>query len=219
MDRGFDYRVFPSRAPGAPLVVFLADHGEGEQVLSALAELGALDLSLAVIGGFDWNRDLSPWPAPGVMKGGGDFAGGADDFLARLTAALPEIAAALPPAPAYMALAGYSLAGLCAVYAAYRADAFTRFASASGSFWYPGFLDFARTQPFRRVPERVYVSVGDREARTRNPRMQPVEENTRQLAAWYAEQGIETCFELNPGNHFQDPAGRMARGILWMVQG
>ena len=31
--------------------------------------------------GMDWERDLTPWPAPKVLKRGDDFSGGARQFL------------------------------------------------------------------------------------------------------------------------------------------
>jgi len=48
--------------------------------------------------------------------------------------------------------------------------------------------------------------------------MATVEENTARLAALYRERGVETRFELNPGNHFQEPALRTARGVAWMLE-
>ena len=38
-------------------------------------------VTLVSVDGMDWNRDLSPWKAPGVFKGEEDFGGGADDFM------------------------------------------------------------------------------------------------------------------------------------------
>ena len=32
------------------------------------------------------------------------------------------------------------------------------------------------------------------------------------------EKGAETTFELNPGGHFSDPVGRLAKGIRWILQ-
>ena len=49
--------------------------------------------------------------------------------------------------------------------------------------------------------------------------MKPVEENTRLLCNSYSEHGIQTTFELNPGNHFQDAELRLAKGIAWMLSG
>ena len=40
----------------------------------------------------------------------------------------------------FIGIAGYSLAGLFALYALYKTDAFTRVASMSGSLWFPGIM-------------------------------------------------------------------------------
>lgn len=117
----------------------------------------------------------------------------------------------------WIGLAGYSLAGLFAVYAMYRSDLFSRIASASGSLWYPGFVDYVKSHGMKRRPERLYLSLGDKEARTRNPYMKKVQENTELLYGWYRQQGIETTFELNSGNHFVNDTERMAKGIAWIL--
>ena len=62
-------KLYAAKTPGAPLICLLADAGEGDEVRARLTDAGA-DVSLAVIDGLDWNRDLSPWPAPAVFKGG-----------------------------------------------------------------------------------------------------------------------------------------------------
>lgn len=115
-------------------------------------------------------------------------------------------------------IAGYSLAGLFAVYAAYHTDAFARIVSASGSLWYPDFLEYTQGHTLCRVPDKMYFSLGDREAKTKNHCLCLVEERTRTLYEKYSGQGIPTKFELNPGNHFMDAVGRMARGIRWILE-
>ena len=60
---------------------------------------------------------------------------------------------------------------------------------------------------------RVYLSLGDREKNTRNPRMAVVEDRTRQTAELLQAKGIPVVFELNPGGHFNDAPARIAKGI------
>ena len=55
---------------------------------------------------------------------------------------MPEAEALLPGAPAWRGLAGYSLAGLFALYALYQTDVFARAASMSGSFWFEGIMEY-----------------------------------------------------------------------------
>ena len=99
----------------------------------------------------------------------------------------------------------------------YRTDRFARIASASGSLWYPGFMDFVKAHKPAALPEKLYLSLGDKEARTRNQIMATVEQNTGALYDHYKSLGVEAVFEMNPGNHFRDAAQRMAKGIVWLV--
>ena len=83
----------------------------------------------------------------------------------------------------------------------------------SGSLWFPGFIDFAKEHDMKKVPDKIYLSLGDREAKTRNPLMQKVQENTEALAEYYRRLGIDVDFEMNPENHFRDVELRCAKGI------
>ncbi len=204
--------------PGSPLIIHTTDMNEGTELWKNCAERGCPSFHLAVVNDISWNQDLSPWEIPPIRKGEDPYTGGADRYLAQITEEiLPLLLDTLGEAPASCALSGYSLAGLFALYAAYRTDRFAGIVSASGSLWYPGFLKFAMENPLSSNVERIYLSIGDKEKKTRNPVMAPVEDNTRQLAEYCRAPGRSVTFELNPGNHFQDPVGRTARGIYWIL--
>ena len=199
-------------------MIFNAFEDEGAAVHEELMKMSTVDFTLAAINITDWNTDLSPWAIPPVFKNDKPFVGGADAYLETLTVKIiPEIIGELGSNPAYIALTGYSLAGLFAVYAMYRTDRFARIASASGSMWYPGFVDFVKSHKPAALPEKLYLSLGDKEARTRNQIMATVEQNTEVLFEHYKSLGVEAVFEMNPGNHFRDAAQRMAKGIVWLV--
>ena len=216
---GKSVELFPPLNPGAPLVVLNGETGEGAAVAEALRNMIKADFALAAVSGLCWEDDLTPWSIPPIRKGGAPCGGRADAYIDLLTRRiLPEILAILPAEPAYLALAGYSLAGLFALYAMYRTDRFARIASVSGSLWYPGIVDFVQGHVPVRQPDCLYLSLGDKEGRTRNALMRPVEDNTRLLAAFYRNAGIHTVLEMNPGGHFNDPNGRMARAIAWMLE-
>ena len=212
-----NYRITQSGTAGAPTVFLLTGDEDSAKVWELSRELTARPFSLVTVPVTDWNRDLSPWAAPRVFRGGEDFGGGGDVLLASLEREIVPAVKAESQADTPCILGGYSLAGLCAVYAAYRIRAFSGIISASGSLWFPDFLPFTASHNFARRPERVYFSLGDRERHTKNPVMRHVEENTRALSAAYAADGVETIFELNPGSHFQDAELRLAKGIAWML--
>ena len=197
----------------SPLVIIHTFQGEGKDVFEKCLELGCINFTLAAIGGLDWNRDLSPWETPEIRKNRYSF-GGSDGYLRELCGKiLPEILSKLPERPLFTAIAGYSLAGLFALYTAYKTDIFSRVASVSGSLWFPGFTEFAKLHGFVKTPDLIYLSLGDTEDKTRDKLLSSVRKNTEELAAFWHSKGINTVFELNPGNHFKDAVPRLAKGI------
>ena len=83
----------------------------------------------------------------------------------------------------------------------------------SGSLWYPGVEDYLKRTAPVLPPERIYLSLGDKEAKTRHPVLRSVQDITEHLRDHYRSLGIDTRWELNPGNHFTDPVSRTVRGI------
>lgn len=105
------------------------------------------------------------------------------------------------------------MAGLFALYAAFQTMKFNKVVSASGALWYPGFVDYVRVNAFLKRPENIYLSVGSKESKTRHKYIHNVENATKEITEIFHSRGIETVFELNPGNHFTEPELRMAKGI------
>lgn len=211
--------LFPAGVPDAPLLCLNTFGQEGQQVLAAARAAGCPPFTLVAVSGLDWDHDMAPWDCPPVFRSSTPCTGGADDYLQLLTREiLPRAEAQLPGPPRWRGIAGYSLAGLFALYALYRTDRFCCAASVSGSLWFPGFRAFvAAHQPLRR-PDRLYFSLGDREHRTRSPLLQTVRQNTEELSAYYQGQGIPTVFQLNHGTHATQPAQRTAAGLQWLLR-
>ncbi len=212
--------LYTAEKAHVPVVYLNTVQGEGEAVWNACQSLHSPPFSLAALSGLNWDHDMSPWVIPPISTSDQPCTGGADAYLTLLIERImPAVEQALGGRPVFSALAGYSLAGLFALYAAYRTDAFSRLASASGSFWFPGFAEFAEEQPMKVRPEKLYFSLGDRESHTKNPFLTPVEERTRRLYDWYRAKGIDTVYVQESGGHFQEPVLRMARGIHWILAG
>ncbi len=210
--------VYPSAFSAAPLVVLNHFSGNGEELA---ASVGALDCtcSLLVVSELDWSRDMSPWESPPVMKNDAPYLGGASDYLSLLTGEIiPQAKRVIGGSPAFSAIAGYSLAGLFSLYSLYNCAVFSRAASVSGSLWFPGFEDFVMTHDFLGKPQRIYLSLGDREARVNNPVVSSVREKTERLAGLFRSRGVDTLFELNPGNHFKDAENRCAKAIAALLK-
>ena len=208
--------IFSKADVKAGTIVYL--HMNADDLERLLLKLEDVNVVLVGIDGVDWNRELSPWAGKRAFRGGEDFTGGADVYLMELTETIvPAVEENLDFTPSARILAGYSLAGLFALYAMYRTDIFTRIGSISGSLWYDGFLDFMLENQPMRIPDWIYFSLGDREKITRNQRLGVVEENTILAEKHMRSLGSATVFELNPGNHFADAVDRIAKGLRWLV--
>ena len=112
-------------------------------------------------------------------------------------------------------IGGYSLAGLFALWAAYQTDAFKGVAAASPSVWFPGFVEYMKENSIRA--DSVYLSLGDKEEKTRNPVMSTVGDRIRETYGLLKECGINTILEWNQGNHFKDADIRTARAFAWVL--
>ncbi|PWM65910.1 MAG: hypothetical protein DBX38_06050 [Eubacteriales Family XIII. Incertae Sedis bacterium] len=183
-----------------------------EEMKSALIAIDVTD---------EWNAALTPYPAPRLFKGGEDFAGRADSYsnsLMRIMLTAEERISEMTGVKVKArAIAGYSLAGLFAVYSFYKTDAFDRLASMSGSLWFDGFIEFMRENKLKKVPEKAYFSLGDREKKARNKRMASVEDCTVQAVEIFKEAGAETLFELNAGGHFDGEIERIVKGLRFIA--
>ena len=198
----------------APVILINIDRKEDlEKIDSFFVEDEIDDYVLVGLYGYDWNRDLSPWPAKKIFRNGDDFAGGANEYLNRI---INEVIPSINVKTKYYAIGGYSLAGLFALYAGYRCDVFSKIVSASGSLWYEGFIDYVKNNELSDRVDCIYLSLGDQEAKTRNPLMATVEDNTRFIYSLYKER-IKSTFELNEGNHFKDANLRLYKGLKYIL--
>ena len=114
-------------------------------------------------------------------------------------------------------IGGYSLAGFFALWAAYRTSEFRGAAAVSPSVWFPGWMEYAENNTVKA--ETVYLSLGDKEEKTRNPVMRTVGDNIRrQYEILKSDPGCSRCvLEMNRGNHFREPDIRTAKGFAWLL--
>ena len=117
------------------------------------------------------------------------------------------------------ALAGYSLAGLSTLYALYQTEAFGALASVSGSLWFEGFLDYMEKTAPRCPDTRVYLSLGNKEEKSRHPLMRQVGDNTRRAIEVLEGQLTAPCtLEWNEGGHFDGVSERLCKALRWMLR-
>lgn len=162
----------------------------------------------------DWMSELTPWPAPPTF-GKQPFGDGAEDTLCYLKdTLLPALTERWGEMK--VVLGGYSLAGLFSLWAGYNSDLFDGIAAASPSVWYPQWTGYIEGKEMRS--KAVYLSLGDRESRTKNPVMVHVDDAIRRQQQLLAAQGVATILEWTPGGHFVDSEKRMAKAFAWAIK-
>ena len=197
-------------------VVYFNTYGDqGGEVWDIMRDSGA---SLVTVTNLEWNRDMSPWEAPAAVRGDEPFSGRAGEYLSLMLNEIVPKAEEMLGAVSRRGIAGYSMAGMFALYALYHTDIFTEAASVSGSLWFPGFKDYVFSHEMKVKPNKLYFSLGDAESKTRNQYLRTVRENTEAIECFYRENGIETVFKLNRGGHFSDAPKRAADGIMWICK-
>ena len=168
-----------------------------------IRELTDMDFCLTAVKVNDWNKDLSPWEAPAVF-GIENFGSGASDTL-------KEILSLCTDKDKKYYIGGYSLAGLFSLWASVQTDRFEGVAAASPSVWFPEFLEYIRER--RPLCKKIYLSLGDKEEKTRNPVMATVGDKIRELDSFLVQEGFDCILEWNEGNHFKDFDIRTAKAF------
>lgn len=164
-----------------------------------------------------WNDALSPWEAPAVWRKQG-FGGKAADTLCFLTEqVVPSLKQQFDlPEKVKIILGGYSLAGLFALWASTQTDLFYGVAAASPSVWFPDWMEFEQQRPIQT--QHIYLSLGDKEERTKNIVMAVVGDNIRTLHSQLIARGADCTFEWNSGGHFKNADLRTARAFRWAME-
>ena len=213
----------PCRIYGEAHAEYLLLQMTGEHELQSMeSEIAAIAQSahhflFAAVPVESWNDALSPWEAPAVWGKQG-FGGNAADTLRFLTEqVIPTLEQQFPlPENVKIILGGYSLAGLFALWASTQTDLFYGVAAASPSVWFPGWMEFEQQRPIQA--QHVYLSLGDKEERTKNAVMAAVGDNIRTLHSRLAERGADCTLEWNSGGHFKDADLRTAKAFRWVME-
>ena len=208
--------IYPSAKPGSPVIYLNTFSNAVNSVYKNLMALGCPDFCLVAVSQLKWDHDMTPWYMGPISKHDTPCTGGADDYLKLLLdEIMPEAEALLPGAPAWRGLAGYSLAGLFALWASTQTDLFYGVAAASPSVWFPDWMEFEQQRPIQT--QHIYLSLGDKEEHTKNAVMAVVGDNIRTLHSRLAERGADCTLEWNSGGHFKDADLRTARAFRWAM--
>ena len=206
-----------------PVIILNTFDESGEELWLKTQQLNTKPYILATISGINWNQEMSPWYMEKLFKSESDYTGQADEYIEVLTnKIIPQIDQTLKDELninlTNHIIAGYSLAGLFAIYSLYKTNIFSSAISCSGSLWYPGFIEYIENNELKAVPNKIYFSLGNKESKTRNELMSKVEEKTKYAENFFRNKNIQTVYEENEGNHFQNVIERIAKGIDWILK-
>ena len=209
-------RIYTSGSPKYLLIQPVDEH-DLKVLDNEVAEIERRTTSQLILAAFrihDWNSELSPWEAPPVF-GKQSFGSGAADTLGFIeTKLIPEIISRFElPENIPIVIGGYSLAGLFALWSVYNSERFSAAAAASPSVWFPKWDDYMRTH----MPKAdcVYLSLGNKEEKTKNKVMAAVGERIREQYELLKDRAC--TLELNVGNHFKEPDIRTAKAFAWCM--
>lgn len=206
-----------------PVVILNIYGKEGQEVWNKCLDIKCKDYILVSISNLNWNNEMTPWYSEKINEKGEEFLGKADEYIQiMLNEIIPKvknyIERDLEVKIKYYIISGYSLAGLFAIYASYKTNIFSKIVSASGSLWFPKFVDFVKENKISSNVEKIYFSLGNKESKVKNQILANVEKNTKEIEEIYKKQGIKTIYVENEGNHFKDAPLRLAKGIKWILE-
>ena len=211
------HRFLKNGSDVSPLIVLNQYQDDTDETIREIANITDHPFNLLAIHGLDWNNDLTPWPMGPIGKGDAARKGLADIYLGRLEELINLVKKENGLSPTWIGIAGYSLGGLFALYSGFKSNTFSRIASCSGSFWYEGFLPYCESHKLSEKVDRIYLSLGDKESRSKNHILATVEDNTKKIFGIIKDQGRQTTLVMNRGGHFIDAAKRTAMGIAYLL--
>lgn len=207
--------LFAGNHPQA-LLIQPTDHHEAatmDEELALIATATTKPFAMASFAVNDWAKELMPW-ADRTVSRDAEVGLHATDTLSHITGELlPALRGRFGSLP--VIIGGYSLGALFSLWAASEVEGFFGVAAASPSVWIKDWPEYAQSHPIRA--RQVYLSLGDREAHSKNKAIAQVGVRIRQQYEWMAEQlgAARTTLEWNSGSHFQDEARRVARAFAW----
>ncbi len=182
--------------------------------------LSKLSPSVILIGLISNNRldDYTPWKANALKPGNPDFGGEADSYHQKLfNGILAEIRQHYLLDDKRIAYGGYSLGGLAAVYSLYSVCEVLCVFSICGSFWYPGFTDYCRTQDLKNKDCLVYLQNGKTEGANHSNRLSKAPLYAEEIHRLIQKEILTTYSIFDPYGHHEALKERYADFADWLA--
>ena len=171
---------------------------------------------LCMVYPYDWSSMMTPWSC-GEKQEGMDVTGKGGEYAACFhDEVINYVEQSIDADVTCRGIGGYSLGGIMALYMSYVTGDYDYAASVSGSMWYPGMAEYLTgNEPSTRT-RSYYLSLGTKEAMTKNVLRQTVLERTSEVYEYL--RGIrDATMEMNPGGHFTDINGRIEKSIRYFT--
>ena len=210
-----------SKNDNLPVIVLNSYLRDGEKIYNECLKENISNFVLVCISNLDWNNDLTPWKSFPLFKEDSEYLGNGDRYIKELeNIILPKIneyLESINKKVSYYALAGYSLAGLFALYSGYNTNLFAKIICVSSSFWYPNFLEYILENKINHSVNKIYFSLGKKEKESKNKILCKVEDNTKKIYE-HLKNDITVIYEENRGGHFNNSEERIVKGIKWILK-
>lgn len=189
-----------------------------EEWLREMCQKFKVPLAVIYIPASGWNDMLTPWPEPGETPDSPPFAGHASSTLQIIKENVIPLAEKTLGIESVKErnLIGVSLSGLFTLWQWMLCDVFHSIASLSGSFWYPGFIDWFEAQKVPSKTGEAYFLLGVKEPKAWIKAYRSVGTNTEKIVEKLQDSGISTKFEWVPGDHFADPLTRVVDAFQYL---
>lgn len=183
--------------------------------LHATSEKFGVSIVAVYIPADGWNDMLTPWAEPGETKDAPPFGGKSAETLKYLQEKI------VPSAEKTLGkekiserdLVGVSLSGLFTLWQWLGCSTFDSIGCISGSFWYPGFMDWFDQQTLPDKKGKAVFLLGDKEPKAWIKAYRSVGVNTEAIVEKLRKARIDVSFTWVPGNHFADPVGRASLAV------
>lgn len=168
-------------------------------------------VSIAIMSGMDWNDALTPWSSDKVVTKGKSHGGHAESFLQSLVLDyFPDVEFSLSIKHPQRYLVGLSMSGLFVVWASFKSDLFAGVASISGSMWYDEFADWVCKHTPSASVQKIYISLGDKEKKSKDKKFAGVEEATVKIVESLRASGSMVEYSLEKDTtHFSPVVPRL----------
>mgnify|MGYP000845719952 FL=1 len=183
--------------------------------------LSSLSESVILVGLTSKNRldDYTPWATSALREGAPDFGGQAKVYHDRLFGGLLDKLQSLYRLDeARLAYGGYSLGGLAAVYSLFSFDKVSCVFSICGSFWYPSFVTYCKTETVKNLDCLLYLQNGQTEGAHHTNRLAQAPAYAEQIHTSLQKRYPNGQFVFDPYGHHEQVAERFLAFSSWLTQ-